>query len=229
MDRRLIARYVFRDMLNIAGMAAALFWPAGRFDWPGAWAALAVSAAWLAGMGFGVFRHPGLAAERLDRPRGGKPWDAALVSATGLATLVRYIVAGFDQRNGWTAASAPIGPAAQAAALAVGALGYAVFVWAVFENPFFSHVVRVQADRGHTVAAGGPYQFVRHPAYAGAIAYEAAVSIALASWPALAISAISVGLLVARTALEDGALRRELEGYADYASRTRFRLFPGIW
>jgi protein-S-isoprenylcysteine O-methyltransferase Ste14 len=32
-----------------------------------------------------------------------------------------------------------------------------------------------------------------------------------------------------RTALEDRTLRQELEGYAEYARRVRFRLIPGIW
>jgi protein-S-isoprenylcysteine O-methyltransferase Ste14 len=34
-------------------------------------------------------------------------------------------------------------------------------------NPFFSQVLRIQAERGHAVATSGPYRFVRHPAHAG--------------------------------------------------------------
>jgi len=29
--------------------------------------------------------------------------------------------------------------------------------------------------------------------------------------------------------LEDGALRRELPGYEEYCTRTRYRLVPGVW
>lgn len=36
-------------------------------------------------------------------------------------------------------------------------------------------------------------------------------------------------LFLARTAHEDGFLRRNLEGYAEYAARVRFRLIPGVW
>jgi protein-S-isoprenylcysteine O-methyltransferase Ste14 len=35
--------------------------------------------------------------------------------------------------------------------------------------------------------------------------------------------------LVARTHFEDHALKDELEGYRDYAARTRHRLLPGVW
>jgi len=38
-----------------------------------------------------------------------------------------------------------------------------------------------------------------------------------------------IGILVLRTSLEDRTLQAELPGYAEYAQRTRFRLFPGIW
>jgi protein-S-isoprenylcysteine O-methyltransferase Ste14 len=35
--------------------------------------------------------------------------------------------------------------------------------------------------------------------------------------------------LVRRTIVEERLLERELPGYADYASRVRYRLVPGIW
>jgi protein-S-isoprenylcysteine O-methyltransferase Ste14 len=35
--------------------------------------------------------------------------------------------------------------------------------------------------------------------------------------------------MVVRTALEDRLLRAELEGYAEYAGRVRYRLLPGVW
>jgi protein-S-isoprenylcysteine O-methyltransferase Ste14 len=35
--------------------------------------------------------------------------------------------------------------------------------------------------------------------------------------------------IVARTALEDRTLQRELEGYLGYAQRVRYRLVPGVW
>jgi protein-S-isoprenylcysteine O-methyltransferase Ste14 len=40
---------------------------------------------------------------------------------------------------------------------------------------------------------------------------------------------ILVGLFLWRTVMEDRALRRELDGYEEYAVRTRYRLAPGVW
>jgi protein-S-isoprenylcysteine O-methyltransferase Ste14 len=38
-----------------------------------------------------------------------------------------------------------------------------------------------------------------------------------------------IGTLVLRTALEDKTLQAELPGYKEFARKTRYRLFPGIW
>ena len=228
MDTKLIVRYAIRETLGIVGMGVALFWSAGRIDWWPAWAALAVMAVWTAATAIIVLHHnPDLLAERLGPRKGEKRWDAAIVPLMGLITLVRYILAGLDQRYGWTG-GLPV--AVQLAALALCALGFDVlFVWATASNAFFSRIVRIQPERGHTVVTGGPYRYVRHPAYAGAILYESAVPFLLVSWPALIASGVSVLLLILRTALEDRTLQAELIGYADYARQVRYRLLPGIW
>ena len=209
-------------------MGVALFWSAGRIDWWPAWAALAVMAVWTAATAIIVLRlTPALLAERLGPRKGAKSWDTAIMSTLGLVQLVRYIVAGLDQRNGWTG-GLPV--AAQIAALAVCALGYdLLFVWAIASNAFFSQIVRIQPERGQTVITGGPYRTVRHPAYIGAILYELAVPVLLASWWAMIPSGLAAILLIVRTLLEDRTLQAELAGYADYVRRVRFRLLPGIW
>jgi protein-S-isoprenylcysteine O-methyltransferase Ste14 len=119
--------------------------------------------------------------------------------------------------------------AAQIVALTLCVLGYALVVWATASNAFFSQIVRMQSERGHTVATGGPYHYMRHPAYLGAMVYELAVPVLLVSWWALVISGLGSLLLIIRTALEDRTLQAELTGYMDYARQVRYRLMPGIW
>ena len=227
MDTKLIVRYAIRETLGLLVMGVALFWSAGRLDWWPGWAALAVMAAWIAATAITLIRlNPGLLAERLGPRKGAKPWDTAIMSLLGLIQLARYIIAGLDQRYDWTGG---LPAAAQLAALALCVLGYALVVWATASNAFFSQIVRIQSERGHTVVRGGPYRYVRHPAYIGAILFELAVSVLLASWPALIISGLSILLLILRTALEDRTLQVELTGYAGYARQVRYRLLPGVW
>ncbi|MGB7539899.1 MAG: isoprenylcysteine carboxylmethyltransferase family protein [Anaerolineales bacterium] len=227
MNYKLLARYILDSVLGLIGGGVFLFWSAGRIDWWPAWGVLGVNAFMMAAMGLVMFRnYPDLAAERLSPPKGAKKWDVAINSGVRLIQLARYIVAGLDQRYGWTGGF-PIG--IQLAALAVSFLGYAIVPWAVANNKFFSQIVRIQSDRGHAVAAGGPYRFVRHPSYLGMIAFELAIPVLLAAWGSILISCGSVLLIILRAALEDRTLQAELPGYTEYARRVRYRLLPGIW
>ena len=83
-----------------------------------------------------------------------------------MGPLAVWIVAGLDERLGW---SAGVSPTAQWIALAGVVLGFAFGAWAMVANAYFSGVVRIQQDRGQQVITGGSYRIVRHPAYAGAI------------------------------------------------------------
>jgi protein-S-isoprenylcysteine O-methyltransferase Ste14 len=227
MDKKLITRYTIRETMGIVVMGLALFWSARQIDWWSAWASIAVMLAWSTAMVIVILRFsPDLLAERLGPRKGAKPWDTAIMSILGVTQLLRYIVAGLDQRYGWTGGFPSV---AQIAGLTICVLGYAQFVWATASNSFFSQIVRVQPERDQTVVTGGPYHFVRHPAYFGAILYELAVPVLLASWWALIASGVCVILLILRTALEDRTLQAELTGYVEYARKVRHRLLPGIW
>jgi protein-S-isoprenylcysteine O-methyltransferase Ste14 len=227
MNTKLIALYILDQILGIAVMGVALFWSAGRIDWWAAWAAIVVWLAFYTAMDILLLRfNPELMAERLAPPKGAKKWDRAIMSIFRLTTLVRYILAGLDQRNGWTVGF-PV--SAQMAGLIVCVLGYALLAWAMTSNTFFSQIVRIQSERGHAVITQGPYRYVRHPAYIGMILFEPAMSILLASWPAIIAGGLCSILLILRTALEDRTLQAELPGYEDYSHQVRYRLLPGIW
>ena len=75
----------------------------------------------------------------------------------------------------------------------------------------------------------GPYGWVRHPGYLGALVVQLTTPVILGSWWAWIPSVVALAMYVLRTRLEDRTLQRELPGYAIYASRVRYRLIPGIW
>lgn len=225
----ILVRYAVRETMGAVMAAVALFWAAGTVAWLMGWVVIGIYIAWVAGMAaVMLILEPELIAERLGPRRGSKDWDFVILAVLGLANLARLIVAGLDHRYGWTRADAfPL--AAMLAAAAVAAVGYGVFVWATASNAFFSQQVRIQEDRGQQVATGGPYRFVRHPGYAGALLFELLSPIALGSWWAFIPSVVGAVALVVRTAMEDRTLRGELAGYSGYARQTRYRLVPGVW
>ena len=227
MNTKIIALYILDQILGIAGVGVALFWSAGRIDWWAAWAAIAIWLTFYTAMDILLLRfNPELMAERLHPPMGAKTWDRAILSLLRLTQLVRYIIAGLDQRYGWTVGF-PV--AAQLAGLVVCVLSYALLIWAMTSNVFFSQIVRIQSDRGHSVVTHGPYRYVRHPAYVGMILFELGMTILLASSWAIIAGGLCAILILLRTALEDRTLQAELTGYVDYARQVRYRLLPGIW
>ena len=136
------------------------------------------------------------------------------------------MIAGLDQRFGWTGT---IHPVLQAAGFLVMIAATAFANWATRVNRFFSSAVRIQADRGHTVVTTGPYEIIRHPGYAGFMILMIAGSIALGSLWSLVPALVWSVLFIRRAAIEDRMLRSNLDGYEDYARRVRFRLIPRVW
>jgi protein-S-isoprenylcysteine O-methyltransferase Ste14 len=221
-----VVRWLIRETMGIVMAGAILFLCAGRWDWPWGWATVVTLALWVGATALAVIpTNPALLAERT-RPRGGKTWDTAIMSLVGLIILAVYVVGGLDVRFGWTIGF-PI--VAQIAGVIVTVLGYALVVWATASNAFFSQIVRIQRERGHTVATGGPYQFVRHPGYVGSILAYVGTPIMLGSWWAIVLGVVTALLMIVRTAFEDKTLLQELDGYQEYATRVRYRLLPGVW
>ena len=205
--------------------AAILFLGSGQPGWTSAWVYL-VSYIGLIALTRVVVHDPELFAERARMRKDAKTWDkwlSVVFSVFGLGVLV---VAALDVRFGW---SPPMVAALPFVGLALFLLGFGLSVWAMAANRFFSTVVAIQADRGHTVATGGPYRFVRHPGYAGFIGGGIGIPLLLGSWWAFVPAALSCAVVVVRTVLEDRMLHAELPGYGDYALRVRHRLVPGVW
>jgi protein-S-isoprenylcysteine O-methyltransferase Ste14 len=207
--------------LTLAGLA--LFASAGTFVIAGFWLYLAILAA--VTVTSLVTLDPDLIRERM-RPA-GNPAPLALKLA-GIIPLAVLIIAGLDRgRLHW---SDGVPRWLQGIGFVALAGGFAIFLWAMTVNRFFSSVARIQAERGQHVIDTGPYAFVRHPGYGGAILLIVASGIALGSWIAAAISIVlGMPLLVRRAITEDRLLGAELRGYRAYAGRVRWRILPGIW
>ncbi|MEE9466137.1 MAG: isoprenylcysteine carboxylmethyltransferase family protein [Candidatus Neomarinimicrobiota bacterium] len=224
---RIVVRWLVRETIGVVLVGVLLFYSAGRLDWVMGWALVAITAIWVIANALVLIpRNPDLLAERLGPKKGAKRWDTIMMSFIGLAVLARLVVAGLDLRYGWTE-GIPLG--LQVAALVIAVLGYALGVWALAVNSFFSQIVRIQEERDHRVVTSGPYRFVRHPGYTGTILFELAVPVMLGSWWAFGLGVIIAILFIIRTTLEDKTLLRELAGYDDYARQTSYRLLPPIW
>ncbi|MDO9547139.1 MAG: isoprenylcysteine carboxylmethyltransferase family protein [Pelolinea sp.] len=226
-DWKVVAgRFVFTTAL----MGGLLFLSAGRWNWWEGWVYLIYTAGNLIiSRVVLIYKFPETAQERMDagKKENVKKWDKYLVPIVAVSMpMAAWLIAGLDVRFGWSPA---LPDSVQIAAFVVSAAGSLFSTWAMFANPFFSSHVRIQTDRGHTVTRSGPYQFVRHPGYAGGIICWIGAAVFFGSyWMAIPVFLTIIALIV-RTALEDRTLQEELPGYREYTQEVRYRLFPGIW
>ena len=209
-------------------VALVLMISAGRWDWIDGWLYVAVFLLFDLITALVVIpRSPELLLERARRNPGVIYWDKTLMPlSAGLLPLFTWIIAGLQERFGWSMA---VGGNLKTIGAVLTVLGYALVVWAMGANPFFSAVVRIQEERGHTVSSAGPYRLIRHPGYLGALIFSTAIPLMLGSWWAVIPGVLASLLFILRTHLEDETLQEELAGYSNYAREVKFRLIPMIW
>lgn len=207
---------------TVALLGAVLLVSAGRLDiWP-IWEYIGLFA--IGSFVSSFFIDPDLVKERL-RPGGKRPPFSLLLVSLGFAA--HWCLAGLDVgRYHW---SDTVPREMQLGALAALAFSFALVTWAMHMNPFFSSVVRIQADRGQRLIREGPYRFVRHPGYSAGLIICLSSGLALGSWIAGLSGYGFIVFLVERTVREDKLLRRELPGYEEYMKEVRYRVVPGIW
>lgn len=223
-----VARWVVREISGTLMAGLILIVTSWRWNWAAAWVLVGIYAAtFLAQAVILIPRSPELLAERSERLRPDtKPWDKKLLPFYGISALALLVIAGLDLRLGW---SHPLPASVRYLGLGLALLGNGIVTWAMAVNSFFAFSVRIQKERGQKVATGGPYRMVRHPGYVGAILFALGTTLLLGSAWSLIPAAAAALLLVTRTSLEDQTLKAELDGYAGYSEKTRFRLLPGIW
>ena len=215
---------------SFAGMlffVLILFISAGRIDYYQGWIYSAVS---LLGMFMNfalTIEDSELLNERSKPPKDAKEWDKNILKLSTLITVIAYVVAGLDSgRYHW---SPHLHWGAGVLGIVLMLLGQVLFLIAKKTNRFFSSVVRIQNDRGHTVCETGPYRIVRHPGYLGMIISWIGFPLLIGSiWSAIPV-VFAIILLLVRTHLEDRTLVEELTGYCEYIQKTRYKLVPRLW
>jgi protein-S-isoprenylcysteine O-methyltransferase Ste14 len=83
------------------------------------------------------------------------------------------------------------------------------------------------AEEGRLVDVG-PYAVVRHPVYTGGILFAAGISFALSPW-ALVGTAVLAVVWALKARVEERFLAARYPAYAEYCTRTRYRLVPYVY
>lgn len=222
----MIPKLIGQLVVLILVFAAIIFAAAGTFDYWQAWLFLACY--FLASVALTVWlaRHD---PELLKRRMRGGPFaegersQKIIMTLTSLGFVAGLVIPGLDRRFGWSEVPPAVSVLADVVHLA-GWLG----IWFVFRaNTYAAATIKV--DSGQTVISTGPYALVRHPMYAAALFMILAISVALGSWWGLLVWVAVLPILIWRLLDEERVLLRDLDGYADYRRKVRWRLIPRVW
>lgn len=175
------------------------------------------------------YKDPALLNERYQQVGSGnqKAWDRWVVVGLGIGFIGWIVLMPLDAvRFQWT----------QTFPQFVKIIGMVMLLCSSFlffrsykDNTFLSPLVRIQNERKQKVITTGVYGFVRHPMYLGAILMFIGAPLLMSSFVGIAMGIALVILIGARTIGEEATLENELEGYAEYKQKVRYRFFPYIW
>jgi protein-S-isoprenylcysteine O-methyltransferase Ste14 len=177
-----------------------------------------------------LYRHdPALLAERYKKPGTAqqKGWDKYVVYGLALGFTLWIIIMPLDARRFGLSPYFPLW------VKIIGGIGLILssffFFRAYTDNTYLSPLVRIQSDRKQQLVSTGVYGFVRHPMYLGGILLFIGAPMLLGSFYGILIGVLVTFLLAARIIGEEKMLVKELEGYAEYRKKVKYRLVPFIW
>jgi protein-S-isoprenylcysteine O-methyltransferase Ste14 len=222
------AKYWINSVVSISVYSALIFLGAGTIYWLQGWlytgSMVALSIVTLTVL----VEKPKLLEERFLLPiqKGQKNWDKVFHVILLPMYYLWLPLNGIDAvRYQWSSMPWQIN---LLGAIGLGASFY-IFRQVFKVNPFAIQIVKNQKQQGQHVISTGPYAYVRHPMYTGAVLMFSCGSLLMGSWYGFAISVCIAILYVIRTSMEDKLLLQELQGYADYKQKVKYRLIPKVW
>ena len=223
----LYLRAIRTTLIGTVAFLAVVFVPAWTLDYWQGWAfvgTLSISSV-LVTIYMALYSKDLLESRLRAGPAAEKTSAQKIITTVGLVVFVAAVVfMVLDHRFGW---SPPVPAYLSILGDALGALGLLIYFLVVRENRYAA--ATIEFAEGQTVIATGPYAIVRHPMYAGAVLVFLGAPLALGSWWGLLLMPLFVAWFAWRLLNEETFLLAKLPGYAEYASRVRYRLAPHIW
>lgn len=223
MTKKLFLQALAKFFCGVIAIGALLFLPAGTFHWQNGLLLMGILFVPMFGAGIVMmFKNPELLKKRLNAKE--KQTEQKLViKLSGLMFAAGFIIAGLDFRFRWTTPPLWLSWAASAVFL----LAYLLYAEVLLENTYLSRTIEAQENQ--KVIDTGMYGIVRHPMYSVTLILFMSMPLVLDSAVSFVIFMAYPAIIVKRIRNEEKMLEAELEGYAEYKRKVRYRLVPFVW
>ena len=223
MDRKLLIQGIAKFLAGVVLLGVLLFLPAGTLAWPQGWRLMGILFIPMLLAGIVMIRkNPELLRKRLNaKEKQAEQLDVLKLSA--LMFLAAFILAGLNFRFRWIVLPDWISWTAAVIFL----ISYGLYAEVMRENAYLSRTIEVQENQ--KVVDTGLYGIVRHPMYMSTLFLFLAMPLVLGSVISFLIMLLYIPIIAKRIRNEEQVLEEDLEGYAEYKQKVKYKVIPFIW
>ena len=223
MTTKLFIQALTKFLCGLLLVGLLLFLPAGTFAYWQAWLFIGILFGSMFIVGIVLMtRQPELLRKRLDakEKQGEQKWVVVL---SGLLFIAMFVAAGLNFRFGWLL----LPEWTTYVATVIFLISYALYAEVMRENAWLSRTIEVQENQ--QVVSTGLYGVVRHPMYSATLLLFLSMPLVLNSVFSFMLMLLYIPVIALRIRNEEQVLERELNGYAEYKQRVKYKLIPYIW
>lgn len=223
MTVKLFFQAIVKFFLGVIAVGLFIFLPAGTLLFFNGWLLMGILFVPMFAAGIVMmFKNPELLEKRL-KAREKDAEQSLVVKLSGLMFLAGFITAGLGVRFGWYM----LPRAAVVISAVIFLCAYILYAEVLRENTYLSRTIEIQV--GQKVIDTGLYGIVRHPMYSVTLVLFLSMPLVLGSVYALAIFLVYPFIIAKRIKNEERFLEKELDGYAEYKKKVKYRLIPYVW
>lgn len=223
MTKKLFLQALVKFFCGVIVIGILLFLPAGTLHWLNGWVFMGILfiPMFCAGIVM-MLKNPELLKKRLNAKE-QQSEQQLVVKLSGLMFVIGFVIAGLNFRFRWIV----LPECVSLIAAGIFLLSYLLYAEVLRENTYLSRTVEVQENQ--KVIDTGLYGIVRHPMYSVTVILFLSMPLVLGSVISFVIFLTYPVIIAKRIRNEEQVLEADLQGYAEYKNKVRYRLIPFIW
>ena len=223
MTKELFCQAILKFALGVIVIGILLFLSAGSFQYWNAWLFMGILFVPMFFVGIILMlKNPQLLKKRL-HSKEKQTEQSQVINLSGLMFAAGFVIAGLNFRFQWIVLPDQVVWVGAALFL----LSYLLYAEVLRENTYLSRTVEVQ--EGQKVIDTGLYGIVRHPMYSATIILFLSMPLVLGSVISFVIFLTYPVIIAKRIRNEEEVLEKELNGYAEYKKKVKYKMIPFLW